>query len=148
MTAGNKLDKVATVARADTAGAARSLHQQQQAHGGHNTQLEQLQRFAEEYEQRLRDMASAGMHAAQLQDYRQFLANLNEAIRLQLQTVADSAASLEERRQDWIQQSLQTSTLEDFIARRQLQAREHAQRVEQREADERFNAGPGMGPTE
>ncbi len=143
----DKLDRVATVARADTAEAARSLQQQQQTHGGHSSQLDQLQRFAEEYEQRLRDMAAAGMHAAQLQDYRRFLANLNEAIRLQLQAVADSATTLQQRRQDWMQQSLQTSTLEDFIARRQVLAREQAQRKEQREADDRFNSAPGGDPS-
>lgn len=138
----DKLDKVATVARADQAGAARSLQQQQQTHSRNNDQLNQLQRFAEEYEQQLQDMAATGMAAAQLQDYRRFLANLNNAIRLQLETVAESTDRLQEQRQEWMQKSLQTSTLEDFIARRRILARDEVERHEQRDVDERFAAHP------
>jgi hypothetical protein len=44
---------------------------------------------------------------------------------------------------------LQTSTLEDFVARRRIVAKDHAERLEQRAVDERFNAGfvpPGQEP--
>jgi flagellar FliJ protein len=137
----DKLDKVVTVARADQAGAARSLQEQQAHHSRNNDQLNQLQRFAEEYEQQLRDMSASGMAAAQLQDYRQFLSNLNDAIRVQLSTVAESTEKLQQQRDDWMQKSLQTSTLEDFVARRRIVAQDHAERLEQRAVDERFNAG-------
>ncbi|HBQ40664.1 MAG TPA: flagellar export protein FliJ, partial [Halieaceae bacterium] len=46
----------------------------------------------------LRDMSASGMAAAQLQDYRQFLSNLNDAIRLQLSTVAESTEKLQQQR--------------------------------------------------
>ncbi|MEZ5556320.1 flagellar export protein FliJ [Haliea sp.] len=149
MTSPDKLDKVVTVARADQAGAARNLQEQQAHHSRNNDQLNQLRRFADEYEQQLREMSASGMAAAQLQDYRQFLSNLNDAIRLQLSTVAESTEKLQQQRQDWMQKSLQTSTLEDFVARRRILAQEHAERAEQRAVDERFNAGfvpPGQEP--
>ena len=140
MTPVDKLEKVVTVARAGQAGAVRALREQQESHTQNNDQLKQLQRFVDEYEQKLRDMSAAGIAAAQLQDYRQFLSNLNDAVRLQLGTVAESGEKLQQQREDWMQKSLQTSSLEDFVSRRRILAREEVERHEQRSADDRFNA--------
>ena len=136
MTPLDKLEKVATKARADESRAAKALRASRERHAADSAQLEQLRQFKAEYETRLVEMARDGIDPRQLEDYRRFLASLNEAISRQDTAVGVSGESLSSDRQRWLQTALHSSGLADFIARRRVEARQRVDRQAQRVADE------------
>ena len=132
----DKLDKVALLARSRETQAASALQQQQQSLDASQARLNQLESFKLEYEQRLNSMARTGMDARQLADYRQFLANLNDAIQLQGDEVQRDREEVQNRREVFVDQSLRRGNVDELIGRgRAAQAVEEARR-EQRLSDE------------
>ena len=96
MNAGS-IDKVAMVARSEESRAATAHQQQQELATQSQQRLGQLEQFRAEYEERLKSMASGGMDARQMADYRRFLAGLNDAIERQNEEVVRT----ESRRTRW-----------------------------------------------
>jgi len=142
----DKLDKVAEKARADEARAARGLNASRERHEASSAQLDQLQRFKAEYEQRLAQVAAAGISPRQLEDYRRFLANLNKAITTQDGEVARNSAELQQQREVMARQRQRSNGLEDYLARRRLELSQAEERRAQRVADDQHAsqaAAPG-----
>ena len=142
----DKLDKAAEKARADESRAARGLNASRERHEASSAQLDQLQRFKAEYEARLAQVAAGGISPRQLEDYRRFLANLNRAITTQDGEVARSSAELQQQREVMARQRQRSNGLEDYLARRRLEASQAEERRAQRVADDQHAsqaAAPG-----
>ena len=77
------------------------------------------------------------MNASQLQEYRAFLAKLDEAIRQQEKVVAASQASHSNHKDNWKQKHTRTQALGKVVERYQREERKAADRSEQKESDER-----------
>lgn len=99
--------------------------------------LEQLRRYHQEYLERFQQSASAGMNATQLQEYRAFLAKLDEAIRHQEEVVAASQADHTTQKDHWRQKHTRTQALGKVVERYRHEERAAENRKEQKENDER-----------
>jgi len=129
-----RMDQLAVMARSE---AARQLQAAQSSHSQNHVQLQQLRDFVLEYEQRLQSLASAGMPATQLQDYRVFLSRLQRALAEQERTTESSELVVESRRQVWVERVQSNENLQGYIAKlRQQERRLEEQRVQQ-QLDER-----------
>ncbi|WOJ93306.1 flagellar export protein FliJ [Congregibacter variabilis] len=132
----DKLDKVAMLARSQESRAAGSFQRSQQALDQSAARLSQLEQFKQEYETRLQAMASSGMDARQLADYRLFLRNLNDAISVQDQDFSRSETELESSREALVDRSLRRSSVDELINRGRLNLLKDDDKREQQHSDE------------
>lgn len=133
----DQLDKVAFVARTEENKAAGALQQKRQAVEQSQQRLGQLEAFRQEYENRLQGMASSGMDARQLADYRHFLVGLNQAIVQQGNEVTRGEAQVSESREDLLDRSLRRGSLDELVSRTRVSLQQDLERKEQRLSDER-----------
>ena len=136
MTSQDKIGKVASVAQSDKQKSALQFKVSQQDHRRNCDQLEQLKKFKQEYEAKLETMGGRGIAARQLQDYRQFLGKLNQAIEQQIQEMQSSQQQVEEAREHWLAKSRRSSALDQMVDHRLLQQRKAQDKAEQAESDE------------
>jgi flagellar FliJ protein len=98
--------------------------------------LEQLKLYHQEYLERFQQMAREGMSATQLQEYRAFLAKLDEAIKQQQEVVAASVVNHSSSKNSWKKKHSRTQALNKAVERFQQQEQKSADRQEQKENDE------------
>lgn len=101
--------------------------------------LEQLRQYHHEYLERFQQAAASGMSATQLQEYRAFLAKLDEAIRQQEKVVAASVADHSSHKDNWKQKRTRTQALGKVVERYRDEERKAADRTEQKESDDLNN---------
>tara|TARA_R110002110_G_scaffold405241_1_gene624170 strand:- start:3700 stop:4143 length:444 start_codon:yes stop_codon:yes gene_type:complete len=138
----DKIQKVAGVAQSDKRKSAQDFRLSQQAHQQKCDQLNQLQTFKSEYEERLKAMSEQGIAARQLQDYRQFLGKLNQAIDQQTREIGSSSVSVDSAREQWVAKTRRSSALDQVVDQQRTQQRQARDKAEQRESDEQFIARP------
>lgn len=131
-----KLDKVAMLARSEENRAAGTLHKSQQALDQSSARLSQLEQFKREYEQRLEAIASSGIDARQLVDYRRFLHNLNNAISAQDEEIGRGESQLQSSREALVDRSLRRSSVDELISRGRISLQQEENKREQRRSDE------------
>ncbi len=132
----DKMDTVAEVAKMSEQHSARELSTSQQSHKQKCAQLEQLMQFKLDYESTLETKGSEGMPARQLQDYRLFLAKLNQAIDKQRNDIEDSKASLVSVQEQWLSNSRRKSALEHLVEERHKTRLKIRDKAEQKASDE------------
>lgn len=138
----DKMEKVAAVAKVDEQQSAIDFSASAQTHAGKRKQLDQLLQFKADYESMLATKSREGITASQLQDYRLFLAKLNQAIEQQTQVLKAAEAELAEVRSAWIDKSQRKSALEHLVEERQKAQRRLKEKAEQAESDERAMTRP------
>ena len=143
---GRQLDTVAMLARTDEERIARELQTRQAARRRDDQQLEQLKAFQSEYEQRLQQMAAAGMPARQLADFRHFLANLNCAVENQSVSVAASTEAAQSKHSEWLDKAARRAGLDDFLLRYRARERREAERVDEKRVHDEHSARGGPLP--
>lgn len=131
------MGRVAGVAQAATRKSAADFKLSQQRHQASCDQLAQLEQFKHEYEQKLEAMSENGMPARQLQDFRVFLANLNQAIEQQFKESGISQQSLDSAREVWLEKTQRSSSLDQLVEQLQTGQRRDQEKAEQRDADEK-----------
>jgi flagellar FliJ protein len=139
MSASKRLKPVQQVAANRERNAARSMDQARQHLAQEQAKLAQLKQYHQEYLARFHQLASQGMSATQLQEYRAFLCKLDDAIQQQVKVVADSMVSHTTHRDDWKQKRTRTQALGKVVERYRQEERKSADRQEQKESDERNN---------
>jgi flagellar FliJ protein len=112
-------------------GEARGYLQQQQ-----QRQTELLD-YHREYAQRFREAGSIGLGGAQLQSYRVFLAQLDQAIDYQRGVVTRSEEVVAARLREWHETRTRLKALDKVVERYQAEERRCEERREQSETDER-----------
>ncbi|MFT7287168.1 MAG: flagellar FliJ protein [Halieaceae bacterium] len=131
-----QLDRVALLAKTAEVKAADALAQKQREFQKSSQQLQQLEGFRSEYELRLKAMSGNGISVRQLQDYQQFLGNLNRAISQQSDEVERDDVQVQSEREHFIERSLRRDSLEQLIGRRRVDEQQRVADVEQRQHDE------------
>ncbi|MEZ5529442.1 MAG: flagellar export protein FliJ [Porticoccaceae bacterium] len=133
----DKLDKVALVAGFKEQQSAGNLKARRQALENEQARLMQLEQFKQEYESRLDCYADKSIPARQLQDYRLFLTKLNQAIEQQHQLVTEAGQAADRAREQWVDQSVHKSAVDQLVDHRRQQERTALGKKEQRDSDER-----------
>ncbi len=110
-------------------------------------QLMSLMQYRDQYLEAFHGTGSCCLRPAQLQDYRVFLARLDQAIDQQQQALQQSRAAFEELQLRWLKLHGKNKALQKLIDKRQLHSMAERARGEQKELDERAgwmfqNRGP------
>ncbi len=111
---------------------ARDLAERQRTLALHESRLEELRKYAEEYANS--QMAAAS--PAQLANRRAFLDRIDQALQQQLQTVDRSRASVDIERDRLLLASRDKQVLEQLAASYRVQERQIVERRDQREMDD------------
>src|SRR5262245_6629674 len=99
--------------------------------------LTELKQYEQDYRDGFNARVTAGMGGNGLRDYQQFLARLMEAIRQQTQVVARMRAERDAQQDQWREAATRTKAIDQVVENWKQDERRHADRVEQRESDER-----------
>jgi len=136
MSPSKRLKPVQQVAANKERNAARIMGQARQHLAQEEAKLAQLKQYHQEYLERFQQVASQGMSATQLQEYRAFLFKLDEAIQQQQEVVAASMAKHSSDKDNWKQKHTRTQALGKVVERYHKEERKAADRTEQKESDE------------
>jgi flagellar FliJ protein len=137
MSPSKRLKPVQQVAANRERNAARSMGQARAHLAQEEAKLAQLREYHQEYLERFQQASAQGMSVNQLQEYRAFLAKLDEAILQQEKVVAASMAKHTTHRDDWKQKHTRTQALGKVVERYRKEERKAEDRAEQKENDER-----------
>ena len=131
-----QLGKLVFAAQAEENRAALAHRKERRALDQSAQRLNQLRAFRREYEQRLEGMASRGIDARQLADYRRFLSQLNEAIERQGHEVQGRRRAAEDSREALLRRAVRRESLDQLLERARLNQRRARERREQKLSDE------------
>lgn len=136
MSPSKRLKPVQQVAATRERNAARTMGQARKHLAQEEAKLEQLRQYHQEYLDRFQQAASQGISATQLQEYRAFLAKLDEAIQQQVKVVANSMANHSSHKDNWKQKHTRTQALGKVVERYRKEELKDEDRKEQKENDE------------
>ncbi|MEJ2464704.1 MAG: flagellar export protein FliJ [Candidatus Thiodiazotropha sp.] len=139
MSPSKRLKPVQQVAASKERNAARTMGQARQHLAHEEAKLAQLKQYHQEYLTRFQEVASQGMGANQLQEYRAFLSKLDEAVQQQQKVVNASMANHSTHKDNWKQKRTRTQALGKVVERYRREELKTADRNEQKESDERNN---------
>lgn len=137
-----RLQPVVKVAESREQQAARALGDAQTTLSEAEQRLAELKGYREDYIARFHSAGAAGMAAAQMEDYRQFLHKLSLAIDQQGQVIVRAASVVEEKRQGWHVSRSKAQMLDTVVSRYQSEEQRVVDRKEQGEQDERSQRPP------
>ncbi|MES9993918.1 MAG: flagellar export protein FliJ [Candidatus Thiodiazotropha sp.] len=136
MSPSKRLKPVQRFAHSKEQKAARVMGQARKNLKQEEAKLEQLKQYHQEYLTRFQQMAAEGMSATQLQEYRAFLAKLDEAINQQQEVVAASIVSHSSSKRAWKKKHSRTQALNKAVDRFREQEQKVADNREQKESDD------------
>lgn len=136
MSRATKLIPVIEMASRETDKAMQSLVQANNVLEQERHQLEDLLRYREEYLQQFRQGDALQMSARKAIDLRSFLAQLDNAIRMQQSHVERCFVQTQKQQQLWLQAKSKQRSIESLKERYQNEAEQKQQKQEQRFADE------------
>ncbi|WP_417551034.1 flagellar export protein FliJ [Methylophaga sp.] len=136
MTRATKLIPVIEMASRETDKAMQILVQANNVLEQERHQLEDLRRYREEYLQQFRQGDALQMSARKAIDLRSFLAQLDNAIRMQQSHVERCFVQTQKQQQLWLQAKNKQRSIESLKERYQNEAEQKQQKQEQRFADE------------
>lgn len=137
MTRSKRLNPVVKVAEHREKDAARRLGQSQQRLEQQRARLRELVGYRDEYHVKFQQTCGRGVDVKQLQEYRLFLARLNDAIAQQQNTVVQAEREVERCRTSWLSTRTRSQALDKVRERYQDVERQEADRREQADLDER-----------
>jgi flagellar FliJ protein len=131
-----RLEPATRVAQARERDSARELGEYRKVLDTLEARLAELTRYRDEYVQRLGQVGNRGMGALALNEYRGFIARLNEAINYQQAKVTDARTELERRRRRWGATRTRVAALDKVVARYAADDARAQERREQKDQDE------------
>jgi flagellar FliJ protein len=137
MTKSQRLKPVTRVAENREQEAALAMAEAQQTLNECEARLNELVSYRAEYHMHYKAASSAGMEAAQIQDYRHFIAKLDQAISRQLALVDGARNVYEETKRQWFATRSKSLALDKVVTRYRHEEARSVERREQGEADER-----------
>ena len=137
MTRSKRMTPVVKVAENREQAAARLLGEARQRLEQQQRKLEELTTYRDQYSREFQHCSGQGMGVARLQDFRLFLARLNQAIEQQQRVVERCRQDCERQRLNWVDSRTRTQALGKVVDRYQREERHQAERREQHETDER-----------
>ena len=137
MTRSKRLQPVVQVAASKQQAAARKLGDCQREIDTRNARLTELLAYQAEYAQRFESSGGHGLDMARLQDYRVFLARLNDAISQQRVLVEAARSEYEKMKSHWLGTRQQAQAIDKVVDRFKRDEVRAQGRREQAETDER-----------
>ena len=136
MSRSKRMKPVQRVAETREQAAVQKLGESQQCLEAQRIKLEELCRYRDQYSESFRTSGGQGLDANRLQDYRVFLARLNEAIRQQEDILAQCTRDHEQTRQQWIQTRNHHQAIDKVVENYRSEEQKARDRHEQKEQDE------------
>ncbi len=146
MSPSKRLKPVQQIAGSREKKAAKQFGDSQRSLNGHKDKLEELRQYHQEYMGRFQKAMQNGISSAQLQEYRAFIAKLNDAIRQQEQVVASSQQDRSNKQSSWQKRHTRVKALGKVVDRYKKEEVKIADKKEQSEADERSQRSHGELP--
>jgi len=143
MSRSKRMKPVQRVAETREQTAVQKLGESQQYLDAQRAKLGELRGYRDQYSESFRTSGGQGLDANRLQDYRVFLARLNEAIRQQEDILAQCASDHEQTRQQWIQTRSHHQAIDKVIEHYRSVEQKTQDRQEQKEQDERAQRSSG-----
>ncbi len=131
------MQPVVLVAAAKQQAAARRLGDCQREVDTRTARLTELLAYQAEYAQRFESSGGIGLDMTRLQDYRAFLARLNDAISQQRQLVEAARSDYEKMKSHWLGTRQQAQAIDKVVDRFKRDEGRAYDRREQSETDER-----------
>lgn len=131
-----RLDKIAGINLGHENLAGASLASSRDQYSQQVNQLEQLKIYKKEYQQQLKTRLETTISANEIRDYQYFFSSLDTAISQQVELVKQSAAQVEESRNNWLDKKREVAKISRVSEN--LRARETAAQLknEQKITDE------------
>ncbi|MBL3591023.1 MAG: flagellar export protein FliJ [gamma proteobacterium endosymbiont of Lamellibrachia anaximandri] len=142
MSPSKRLKPVQRVAKSREQTAARQLGRSKKSLHEEETKLTQLRQYHQEYLTRFEQAASKGITAVHLQEYRAFIAKLDEAIKQQESVVAASKQNHSVKKDTWRSKHTRTEALSKVVDRYERAEKKEEERSEQKESDDRSQRRP------
>lgn len=136
MSRADKLKPALEMAQRATEQALLTLSEANQALMRDQQQLAELQQYRDDYLQRFRQADPMIMKAQKQLELRAFMAQLDQAIRMQEQQVQQTLQNAQHYHQQWLDVRSREHALESLLERYQQQAEQRALRQEQNTSDE------------
>lgn len=136
MSRADKLKPALEMAQRATEQALLTLSEANQALMRDQQQLAELQQYRDDYLQRFRQADPMIMKAQKQLELRAFMAQLDQAIRMQEQQVQETLQNAQHYHQQWLGVRSREHALESLLERYQQQAEQRALRQEQNTSDE------------
>ena len=105
-------------------------------HQSHEEKLNELINYRYEYIEQFQSRGKNGMQANQVQQYQQFISQLDVAIQQQKVMLAQAGEILGERQEQWRDKHSHKRALNNVVSRLRKQENNAADRVEQNDLDE------------
>jgi flagellar FliJ protein len=137
MTRSKRMIPVVKVAENREQAAARVMGEAQQRLAAQLRKLEELITYRDQYSSEFQQRSGQGMGVARLQDYRLFLARLNDAIQHQERVVERCQQDVERQRRHWMSTRTRTQALGKVVDRYRREEQRVVERREQHDTDER-----------
>ncbi len=137
MTKSDRVKPVVKVAQNREREAARVFADSQRVLHEREQRLDELRRYRDEYRENYQARSRSGMSAQQMRTYRNFLLKLDAAVEQQEQAVHVAQCELTRQKARWMEKHVRTKALANMRTRYVTQEQRAAQRVEQKESDER-----------
>lgn len=130
------LQTVLELMQSRTDDAARELGRRIAAEKDARAQLGLLEDYRREYAERFRDAASSGMGWQQMQNFRGFMARLDEAIGQQARIVSGNEQKTADGQRQWLDQKNRLQAIDTLADRHRSRERTMESRREQKTSDE------------
>ena len=132
-----RLEPVITVAKNREQKAAQAVGETQRVLAHNEAKLAELIAYRQEYAKRYEDIGRDGMQINRLNEFRQFLTRLNEAIASQRELIKLKQSELEKKNSTWSQTRIKHKSIDKIATRhRDVELREEDCR-QQDESDDR-----------
>ncbi|RLA05164.1 MAG: flagellar export protein FliJ [Gammaproteobacteria bacterium] len=106
------------------------------SHQGHEHKLGDLVRYRVEYIEQFHSRAKSGMQSSQLQQYKQFISQLDVAIQQQQQIVSDASQVLDKSQNHWREKHSHKKAISRVVNRFKKQENSSEEKKQQADLDE------------
>lgn len=137
MTKSERVKPIVKVAQDRERAAAQAFSGSQRVLQEREQRLAEVRRYRDEYLENYQSKGRSGMSAQQMRTYRNFLLKLEAAVAQQEQLVHAARRELDQQKARWMEKHVRTRALDNMRTRYVTQEQQEAQRVEQKESDER-----------
>lgn len=137
MTKSDRVRPIVKVAQDREREAARVFAERQRTLLEREERLAEVRQYRVEYLENYQARSRSGMSAQQMRTYRNFLQQLDAAVEQQEQLVDAAKNELDQEKARWLEKHLRSKVLDNMRTRYVTQEQREAQRVEQKESDER-----------
>lgn len=131
-----RLKPVEQLAEKKAKSASEEMLSARNSHQSHEQKLIELESYRSEYIEQFQTRAKNGMQSTQLQQYQQFISQLDSAIKHQILIVAQAGEILAQRQNHWRDKDSHKRAINKVVGRFKQQESRTLEQIEQADADE------------